>query len=82
MDLFLECLLLIPVGFLAGFINTVAGGGTLFTLPALILMGLPAPVANGTNRIAIFVQTVTAVRGFKSQGASMFRLVCIWEFRP
>jgi uncharacterized membrane protein YfcA len=72
MDLFLECLLLIPVGFLAGFINTVAGGGTLFTLPALIFMGLPAPVANGTNRIAIFVQTVTAVRGFKSQGASMY----------
>lgn len=64
--------LLIGLGFLAGFLNTVAGGGTLLTLPILIFMGLPAPLAQGTNRIAILLQTFTAVRGFKSKGVSTY----------
>lgn len=72
MDFSLEYLLLIPIGFIAGFLNTVAGGGTLLTLPTLLFLGLPAPVANGTNRIAILVQTFTAVRGFKSKGISTY----------
>lgn len=72
MDFQFEYLLLIPVGFIAGFLNTVAGGGTLLTLPTLIFMGLPASLANGTNRIAILVQTFTAVRGFKSKGVSTY----------
>lgn len=63
---------LILAGFLAGFINTIAGGGTLITLPALIFMGLPPSVANGTNRIAIFLQTLSGVAGFKSKGVSTF----------
>lgn len=63
---------LILAGFVAGFINTIAGGGTLLTLPALIFMGLPPSVANGTNRIAIFLQTVTGVAGFKSKGVTTF----------
>lgn len=63
---------LILAGFVAGFINTIAGGGTLITLPALIFMGLPPSVANGTNRIAIFLQTVTGVAGFKSKGVTTF----------
>lgn len=72
MDFSLEYLLLIPIGFIAGFLNTIAGGGTLLTLPTLLFLGLPAPVANGTNRIAILVQTFTAVRGFKSKGVSTY----------
>ena len=63
-------LLLIALGFFAGFLNTVAGGGTLLTLPILIFMGLPASLAQGTNRIAILLQTFTAVKGFKSKGVS------------
>ncbi len=65
-------LLLIGAGFIAGFVNTIAGGGTLLTLPALIFMGLPPAVANGTNRIAIFLQTFTGVAGFKSKGVSTY----------
>lgn len=72
MDFEYEYLLLIPVGFIAGFLNTIAGGGTLLTLPTLIFMGLPAPLANGTNRIAILIQTFAAVRGFKSKGISTY----------
>lgn len=66
----MDYLLLIAAGFAAGFINTLAGGGTLLTLPALIFMGLPPNVANGTNRIAIFLQTGAGVLGFKSKGVS------------
>lgn len=51
-------------GFLAGGINTLAGGGSNLTLPALMLLGLPADVANGTNRIAVLMQCVVGVRGF------------------
>lgn len=57
----------IGVGFLAGFINTLAGSGSLLTLPLLMFLGLPANVANGTNRIAILLQNVVGVSSFKQQ---------------
>ena len=51
----------------AGFINTIAGGGSSLTLPILIFLGLEPAVANGTNRIAILFQNVSAVSSFKKQ---------------
>jgi len=60
--------LLIGVGVLTGFINTLAGGGSVVILPVLILFfGLPPTVANGTNRIGILVQTIFSALGFKSK---------------
>jgi hypothetical protein len=56
------------VGIVAGIVNTLAGGGSLLTLPLLIFLGLPSTLANGTNRIAVFVQNVTAVLGFRAKG--------------
>ncbi len=56
------------VGFLAGGINTVAGGGSNLTLPVLMLLGLPPDVANGTNRVAVVLQCVVGVRGFRQHG--------------
>lgn len=64
--------LLIGVGFAVGFINTVAGGGSLLSLPTLIFLGLPPSVANGTNRVAIIFQTASATAGFRSKGVSTF----------
>ncbi|NQY09116.1 MAG: sulfite exporter TauE/SafE family protein [Flavobacteriales bacterium] len=69
---YLEALLLVAVGLVAGFINTVAGGGTLLTLPILIFLGLDSSVANGTNRVSIFFQNMSSVAGFKSKGVSEF----------
>lgn len=66
----LEYFLLIAVGFIAGFVNTIAGGGTLLTMPMLIFMGLPPSVANGTNRVAILIQTAIGVKGFQSKGVT------------
>jgi uncharacterized membrane protein YfcA len=62
--------LLIVVGFAAGFVNTVAGGGSLLSLPTLIFLGLPPAIANGTNRVAVVIQTALATAGFKSKGVS------------
>lgn len=63
-------LALVPItGFVAGFINTLAGSGSLITLPILILLGLPANVANGTNRVGILIQNAVSVATFKRHGA-------------
>ena len=60
---------LIPLaGVAAGFINTLAGSGSLITLPLLIVAGLPPTVANGTNRVAILLASGVALRGFKGSG--------------
>jgi len=60
-------ILLIVSGFLAGFINTLAGGGSVISLSLLIILGLPANIANGTNRISIFLQTLSSVTSFSRQ---------------
>lgn len=57
--------MVILAGTAAGFINTLAGSGSLLTLPLLIFMGLPANVANGTNRIGILLQSAVAVGSFR-----------------
>lgn len=72
MDFSFDLILLVLVGFIAGAINIIAGGGSLLTLPMLIFLGLPPNVANGTNRIAIIIQNIFAVSGFKSKGVSAF----------
>ena len=60
--------LLVISGVCAGFINTLAGGGSMLTLPVLMLMGMPADIANGTNRLAVVIQALTGVHGFKKHG--------------
>jgi len=62
-------LLLIPAGFIAGIVNTIAGGGSFLTLPALMfLCGMDPKMANGTNRVAILLSTVTASATFHRHG--------------
>ncbi len=61
-------LILALLGFAAGWINTIAGGGSNLTLPMLMVLGLPPDVANGTNRVAVALQCLVAVRGFNRYG--------------
>jgi uncharacterized membrane protein YfcA len=70
----LELIGLALVGVVAGWMNVMAGGGSLLTLPALLFFGVPAPVANGTNRIGILLQSVAAVSTFLRKGFADFRL--------
>ncbi len=72
MEEYVKLLILIPVGIAAGFINTVAGGGSLLSLPTMIFLGLPPNIANGTNRVAIFLQNISGIAGFRSKGIFIF----------
>lgn len=62
-------LLLLVTGFIAGIVNTMAGGGSNLTLPSLMALGLPADVANATNRVGVFMQSLVATRGFAKHDA-------------
>lgn len=66
--------LLTGAGTAAGFINVMAGGGSLLSVPIMLFLGLPGPVANGTNRVSIIAQNIVAVRTFFRRGFSDFRL--------
>ncbi|HKN86399.1 MAG TPA: sulfite exporter TauE/SafE family protein [Nitrospiraceae bacterium] len=65
MDGFLNYTMLAGVGLVAGAFNTVAGGGSFLTLPFLMVLGLPATEANGTNRLAVILQSLTAFWEFR-----------------
>lgn len=65
--------LLFGVGTIAGFINVNAGGGSTLTLPTLIFLGLDAALANGTNRVAIFIQNIFAVASFHNRKVHQFK---------
>jgi hypothetical protein len=68
-----QYVLIIGAGLIAGFINTLAGSGSLLTLPLLIFIGLPPNMANGTNRIAIMLQSLVGSLGFRKQGSMNLR---------
>lgn len=67
-------IILLAVGVFAGFLNTLAGGGSLLTLPILIFLGLPTATANGTNRVALVAQNSVAVWNFRRKGFFDWRL--------
>jgi len=60
----ISIIILICSGIIVGFINTLAGGGTVVSLSVFMFFGLPPLVANGTNRVAIVFQNLTAVAYF------------------
>ncbi|UJR82077.1 sulfite exporter TauE/SafE family protein [Sandaracinus amylolyticus] len=68
-----ELVVLALVGLVAGWINTVAGAGSLLLLPALIFTGLDASAANATNRLGILATTIAAVLGYRRAGLSVGR---------
>ena len=68
MDPTLQLVLLFLTGLVAGALNVIAGGGSMITLPVMIFLGLPATVANGTNRVAILVQNIGATWSFHRKG--------------
>ncbi len=74
----LMVLLILLAGTAGGFLNTLAGGGSIITLPLLIFLGLPAPVANGTNRIALMWQNMVAISNFRHKGFFPWKLGLIW----
>lgn len=68
-----QYILLLLVGLVAGIVNVTAGGGSTLTLPALIFIGLDSSVANGTNRISLIFQNISAVSSFKRGSEVRFK---------
>jgi hypothetical protein len=64
-------LIAMAAAFLAGGINSVAGGGTLITFPALFGLGLPAIAANTTSTVAIWPGSLGSMWGFRREIASI-----------
>ncbi len=67
--------------FLAGIINSIAGGGTLLSFPALIWIGRPAVIANATNTVAIWPGSFAGVLGFRKDIAKLQRRL-FWLIVP
>lgn len=65
-----DLFLIIASGVGAGFINAVSGGGAMLTVPALIFIGIPPGIANGTNRVAVVVQNVVALATYQRLGVA------------
>ncbi len=76
----LEVLILACAGLVAGVINTMAGGGSLLTLPVLIFAGLSPHVANATNRVGVILQSLVASGKFKQEGQLELRQA--WRVMP
>lgn len=65
-------ILLAVIGNIVGFINVTAGGGSSLSLPLLIFLGLDPNMANGTNRVALMIQNVSAITSFKQENYEDF----------
>ncbi|MBU2650200.1 MAG: sulfite exporter TauE/SafE family protein [Bacteroidetes bacterium] len=63
----IEIIALIVGGILVGFINTLAGGGSIISLSLLMVLGLPPHIANGTNRIGVIAHNLVATLSFRHQ---------------
>ena len=69
-----ELSLLLITGIATGFLNVMAGGGSMLSVPIMIFLGVPGTIANATNRIAILPQNISAVWAFYRKGFSNFKL--------
>lgn len=68
-----EGLLLVAGGFGAGIINTMAGGGSLLTVPLLVLAGVPGNIANGSNRVGVLTSSTMATWSFRRSGLDVVK---------
>lgn len=71
----MEYLIVCPLVFLAGFIDAIAGGGGLISLPAYLLAGLPPHMAIGTNKLSSAVGTTVATVQYACKGYMLWTMV-------
>ncbi|HEY9180994.1 MAG TPA: sulfite exporter TauE/SafE family protein [Candidatus Baltobacteraceae bacterium] len=60
-------ILLLAAAFAGGAINSVAGGGSFLTFPALLVAGIPAIPANATNNTAMWLGVIASARGYREE---------------
>ncbi|MGI9604842.1 MAG: sulfite exporter TauE/SafE family protein [Acidimicrobiales bacterium] len=66
-----DVVLLIVGGAFAGVINAMAGGGSMLTVPLLVIAGVPGVAANGSNRVGILTSTYSSIAGFRKEGVKV-----------
>ncbi len=71
--------LLFAVGVISGYLNVLAGGGSVLTLPVLIFLGLDSALANGTNRVAILIQNIVSASEFQRSRGYPIRTVLTYS---
>lgn len=69
----LDYLVLVLAALLAGILNTIAGGGTFLTFPALIYAGIPPVAVNATSAVAVFPGYLGGAAGFRRELRSLER---------
>ena len=74
---FPHAVLLFGVAILAGALNSVAGGGSFFSFPALVFTGVPSIQANATNTIALWPGSVASVGAYRNDLGDQRRLLVI-----
>ena len=73
----LQYLIVCPLVFLAGLVDSIAGGGGLIALPAYLIAGVPAHMALGTNKMSSMMGTAIATGRFAKNGYIQFKKV-VW----
>lgn len=73
-----QSIFLLLAGLLAGFINTIAGSGSIFTLGIMLFFNIPSTVANGSNRLGILTQGITNFYMFHKKGKIPYK-TC-WQY--
>lgn len=71
--MFLKLLIICPLVFVAGFIDSIAGGGGLISLPAYLIAGLPPHNAIATNKLSSCSGTIITVAKFAGAGCIPWR---------
>ncbi len=73
----MDYLLIIVAAFCAGILNTIAGGGTFLTFPALVFIGVPPVIANATSAVAVLPGYLGGAVGFRREIRSFDRRVLL-----
>ena len=77
MDYLIKCLIVCPLIFLGSFVDSVAGGGGIITLPAYMLAGLPVHTASGTNKLVAVCGSITSSYGYLKSGNVMIKIAAL-----
>lgn len=68
-----DLMILVAAAFGAGVLNTIAGGGTFLTFPALVMVGVPPVAANATSTVSVFPGYLAGAVGFRAELATFDR---------
>ena len=73
-----DFLIVCPLVFLGGFVDSIAGGGGLITLPGFIMTGMPMHLVLGTNKLSAMLGTLVASLRYITKGYVRWHLALCW----